>query len=336
MGGPSFRSGLSPRSRRPLAPARVVAPARGRSAIPRGRAAARALPRRAAQCRAAEQDPRHDRREHPSALDGARQRARYPRVDLHPRAEAEEPAPRGGAGPLVPRLPQAEHHHRHQRAGGSGRLQARAAQPRAPAEARLARRGSHLLPPPPRPAGARLSALGSGPRRPQVSGTHDSGSAAAWGCATAWGCTPAWGCAETAGGRPRATRMSRLTAKVAIVTGTSPNIGGGIAQGLADEGATVVCVDVGEDNARQCAEWITKRGGTALGIPCDVTDEQQVEAMVARVRETYGGVDILVNNAGILGGMSVLDMPLDRWSRQVAVNLTGTFLCTKHVARSWW
>ena len=127
--------------------------------------------------------------------------------------------------------------------------------------------------------------------------------------------------------------MSRLTAKVAIVTGTSPNIGGGIAQGLADEGATVVCVDVGEDNARQCAEWITKRGGTALGIPCDVTDEQQVEAMVARVRERYGGADILVNNAGILGGMSVLDMPLDRWSRQVAVNLTGTFLCTKHVAR---
>jgi NAD(P)-dependent dehydrogenase (short-subunit alcohol dehydrogenase family) len=127
--------------------------------------------------------------------------------------------------------------------------------------------------------------------------------------------------------------MSRLASKVAIVTGTSPNIGGGIAEGLADEGATVVCVDVGADNAQQCAEWITARGGTALGIPCDVTDEEQVETMVARVREAYGGVDILVNNAGILGGMSVLDMPLDRWTRQVAVNLTGTFLCTKHVAR---
>ena len=127
--------------------------------------------------------------------------------------------------------------------------------------------------------------------------------------------------------------MSRLTGKVAIVTGTSPNIGGGIAQGLADEGASVACVDVAEDNARQCAQWITGRGGTALGIACDVTDEAQVEAMVARVRETYGGVDVLVNNAGILGGMSVLEMPLDRWNRQVAVNLTGTFLCTKHVGR---
>ena len=55
--------------------------------------------------------------------------------------------------------------------------------------------------------------------------------------------------------------------------------------------------------------------------------------MVARAREAYGGVDILVNNAGILGGLSVLEMPLERWSRQIAVNLTGTFLCTKHVAR---
>jgi NAD(P)-dependent dehydrogenase (short-subunit alcohol dehydrogenase family) len=125
----------------------------------------------------------------------------------------------------------------------------------------------------------------------------------------------------------------KLAGKVAIVTGTSANIGGGIAQGLADEGATVVCVDVVADNARQCAEWITSRGGNALGIVCDVADEAQVEAMAARVKATYGGADILVNNAGILGGLSVLEMPLDRWSRQIAVNLTGTFLCTKHVAR---
>jgi NAD(P)-dependent dehydrogenase (short-subunit alcohol dehydrogenase family) len=125
----------------------------------------------------------------------------------------------------------------------------------------------------------------------------------------------------------------RLARKIAIVTGTSPNIGGGIALGLAEEGAVVACVDVAPDNARQCAEAITRLGGDALGIACDVTDEAQVEAMVARVRETYGGVDILVNNAGILGGLSVLEMPVERWNRQIAVNLTGTFLCTKHVAR---
>jgi len=125
----------------------------------------------------------------------------------------------------------------------------------------------------------------------------------------------------------------RLEGKIAIVTGTSPNIGGGIAEGLAEEGATVVCVDLAADNASQCAEAIRRRGGQALGITCDVTDEGQVEAMVARARETYGGVDVLVNNAGILGGLSVLEMPVERWNRQIAVNLTGTFLCTKHVAR---
>jgi len=125
----------------------------------------------------------------------------------------------------------------------------------------------------------------------------------------------------------------RLAKKVAIVTGTSPNIGGGIAEGLAEEGAIVACVDVTPDNARQCADAIRRRGGAALGIACDVTDEGQVEAMVARVRDAYGGVDILVNNAGILGGLSVLEMPVERWNRQIAVNLTGTFLCTKHVAR---
>jgi NAD(P)-dependent dehydrogenase (short-subunit alcohol dehydrogenase family) len=126
----------------------------------------------------------------------------------------------------------------------------------------------------------------------------------------------------------------RLEGKIAIVTGTSPNIGGGIAEGLAEEGATVVCVDLAADNASQCAEAIRRRGGQALGITCDVTDEGQVEAVVPRARETYGGVDVLVNNAGILGGLSVLEMPVERWNRQIAVNLTGTFLCTKHVARA--
>ena len=125
----------------------------------------------------------------------------------------------------------------------------------------------------------------------------------------------------------------RLEGKIAIVTGTSPNIGGGIAQGLADEGASVVCVDAVSENAMDCARWIASRGGRAEGLVCDVTDEAQVERMVARVRQLHGRVDVLVNNAGILGGLGVLEMPLERWSRQLAVNLTGTFLCTKHVAR---
>jgi NAD(P)-dependent dehydrogenase (short-subunit alcohol dehydrogenase family) len=92
-------------------------------------------------------------------------------------------------------------------------------------------------------------------------------------------------------------------------------------------------VDAVAENARDCARWITSRGGRAQDVVCDVTDESQVETMVARVRELYGRADVLVNNAGLLGGLGVLEMPLERWTRQLAVNLTGTFLCTKHVAR---
>src|SRR6476619_804685 len=101
----------------------------------------------------------------------------------------------------------------------------------------------------------------------------------------------------------------KLSGKVALVTGTSPNIGGGIAEGLAAEGAKLICVDLRRENAEQCAAAIVLHGGEAIGIDCDVTDEAQVAATVERSREVFGGIDVLVNNAGILGGKSVLDMP---------------------------
>jgi NAD(P)-dependent dehydrogenase (short-subunit alcohol dehydrogenase family) len=125
----------------------------------------------------------------------------------------------------------------------------------------------------------------------------------------------------------------KLHNKVALITGVSPNIGGGIAMGMADAGAQVVCVDVRPDNAERCAEAITQRGGVALGVACDVTNEAQVQAAVARAREVCGGVDILVNGAVIFNQKGVLDMPLAEWTQQLAVILTGTFLCTKYVAQ---
>jgi NAD(P)-dependent dehydrogenase (short-subunit alcohol dehydrogenase family) len=125
----------------------------------------------------------------------------------------------------------------------------------------------------------------------------------------------------------------KLQNKVAFITGTSPNIGGGIAVGMADAGAQVVCVDVQPDNAQRCADYLKQRGGEALGVVCDVTNEAQVQAAVARAREVFGGVDILVNGAVIFNQKGVLDMPLAEWTRQLAVILTGTFLCTKYVAQ---
>jgi NAD(P)-dependent dehydrogenase (short-subunit alcohol dehydrogenase family) len=125
----------------------------------------------------------------------------------------------------------------------------------------------------------------------------------------------------------------RLKGKVAIVTGTSPNIGGGIAEGLAAEGAALVCVDSREENARECAHAIASRGGRSLATTCDVTDELQVSGAVAQAREAFGGVDVLVNSAAFFNRKGVLDMSFDEWHKQLAVILGGAFLFTKHVAK---
>src|SRR5579863_1920741 len=111
----------------------------------------------------------------------------------------------------------------------------------------------------------------------------------------------------------------KLSGKVALVTGTSPNIGGGIAEGLAAEGAALVCVDARAENAADCARYIKSAGGRAVGITCDVTDEAQVIATVAAAREHFGGIDILVNNAAIFNKKGVIDMPIDEWGRQIEI-----------------
>lgn len=118
----------------------------------------------------------------------------------------------------------------------------------------------------------------------------------------------------------------KLSGKVAVITGTSPNIGGGIAEALAAEGAAVVCVDSRAENAADCARYIKSTDARALAVTCDVTDENQVAAAVTAAREAFGGIDILVNSAAFFNKKGVIDMTLDEWQRQLAVILTGSFL----------
>jgi NAD(P)-dependent dehydrogenase (short-subunit alcohol dehydrogenase family) len=126
----------------------------------------------------------------------------------------------------------------------------------------------------------------------------------------------------------------KLDGKVAIISGTSSNIGAGIAEQMAAAGAALVCVDIKSENAADCARAITEAGGRALPAVCDVTNEEQVRQVTALARERYGGVDILVNGAAIFNQKGVLDMPLAEWERQIAIILTGTFLFTKYAAQS--
>jgi NAD(P)-dependent dehydrogenase (short-subunit alcohol dehydrogenase family) len=124
----------------------------------------------------------------------------------------------------------------------------------------------------------------------------------------------------------------KLKDKITLITGTSPNIGGGIAEAFADEGAKVVCVDADADNARQCAKEILRRGGKAMGLVCDVTDEAQVKSAIDAARKEWGGIDVLVNGAAFYNMKGILAMTIDEFRRQVDVILGGTFLFTKHTA----
>lgn len=124
--------------------------------------------------------------------------------------------------------------------------------------------------------------------------------------------------------------MLRLKDKVAIITGAGKGIGWGIAKIFSKEGAKVVVVDWDEEAGEKTAEEIRQSGGDAIFVNCDVSNEEQVKAMVRATIDKYGRIDVLVNNAGIGVYKSVLEATSDDWDRCLAVNLKGVFLCSKY------
>lgn len=126
--------------------------------------------------------------------------------------------------------------------------------------------------------------------------------------------------------------MPKLSGKTAIVTGAAGGIGSATARLFAQEGASVALVDLRADALAALADEITEKGGEALVVAADVTDEKEVRAVVERVTGAWGRLDILVNNAGITMGGRLVDTSLEDWNRVLAVNLTSAFLMTKHAA----
>lgn len=120
-----------------------------------------------------------------------------------------------------------------------------------------------------------------------------------------------------------------LKGKTAIVTGSGRGIGRAIALNLARYGANIVVNDVNLENAQKVVEEIEAMGGQAITVRADVTEETQVNAMIASCIDRFGRVDILVNNAGIVQTVPVTEITGDDWDRVMKVNLKGVFLCCK-------
>jgi NAD(P)-dependent dehydrogenase (short-subunit alcohol dehydrogenase family) len=131
------------------------------------------------------------------------------------------------------------------------------------------------------------------------------------------------------------TKDRPLAGQVAIVTGGAKGIGAAVAECLAEDGAHVALVARGEEALRAKAVALDEKfpGRESLAVPCDVTDEQQVRAMVDAVAGRFGGVDILVNTAGGTGPIETPahEYPVGEFRRILELNIIGTFLPCKHV-----
>jgi glucose 1-dehydrogenase len=125
-----------------------------------------------------------------------------------------------------------------------------------------------------------------------------------------------------------------LEGKVAIVTGASSGIGYAIAQLFAKHGAAVaINYFAYSDDAKKLVAEIEAGGGRALALEGDVSNAQDVEALVATTVETFGRLDVLVNNAGIEQRTPLLEIAEEDWDRTIAVNLKGPFLCLQAAAK---
>jgi 3-oxoacyl-[acyl-carrier protein] reductase len=123
--------------------------------------------------------------------------------------------------------------------------------------------------------------------------------------------------------------MKRLDGKVAIVTGSSSGIGKAIALKFAEEGARVVVAARRKKLCDQTVKQIKDRGGEAIALQTDVTDEGQVDRLIGDTVKHFGRLDILVNNAGIGGGGRIADTSTKTFDEVINTNLRGTFLCCR-------
>ncbi|WP_321473890.1 SDR family NAD(P)-dependent oxidoreductase [uncultured Paludibaculum sp.] len=129
--------------------------------------------------------------------------------------------------------------------------------------------------------------------------------------------------------------MSRLSGKVALVTGAARGIGAGVALAFAREGAAAVVVNdlTSTADVESTLQNIADTGAQACFLAADVRSEEQVDEMFRQVVERFGRLDILVNNAGITRREDIFETSLEGWHAVLDTHLTGTFLCARAAMR---
>ena len=128
-------------------------------------------------------------------------------------------------------------------------------------------------------------------------------------------------------------KLFELENKCAIITGAGRGIGAATAELFASAGAAVAVVDKYENYAVRTADTITRAGGKAIAVACDVTEEEDVEEVFDGIAAQLGHIDILVNNAGMAIRKPATEVPLAEWQQVIDLNLTALFSCSRVVAR---
>jgi 2-deoxy-D-gluconate 3-dehydrogenase len=124
-----------------------------------------------------------------------------------------------------------------------------------------------------------------------------------------------------------------LNGKGAIVTGGARGIGLAISRRFTEAGATVLIADTDAEEAQKVAGEIKSQGYNVKHVNCNITKEADVQAMAVGAVNKLGGIDILVNNAGIYPRKPIDEMTCEDFVSVISVNLTGTFLCSRYIAK---
>lgn len=132
---------------------------------------------------------------------------------------------------------------------------------------------------------------------------------------------------------PTIKELFDLSGKVALVTGGSRGLGKEMAEGLAEAGASLMLLARREQWLTPTVEEFRSRGFKCEGTLCDVSNVDDVQAVVNRTMQTYGQIDILVNNAGVTWGEPIEEHSLEKWNMVLQINLTGAFLFSQRAGR---